>query len=308
MILILSNPADVHARHVGDLLRRRGHEVAVVSRADFGNGACMSLFPGVGRGSLTIDGKMVDLDDVSAIWSRRPGRVQPAAAITNLLDRSFAEAEWTQTLDGLWSLTVAHTVNPLVAQRAATKPAQLAAAARVGLRVPETLITSDPAEVGEFADRFRHGIVHKAITSPQHQFIDTRVWSSSDAQSIEDLPLCPAVFQERIVGPADVRVTVVGPQMFAAMIHTDAGRAGVDSRLDLDAPCTVYELHHDVERALRLLMRELGLLFGTIDLKVADDGCHVFLEVNPQGQFMYVEIITGMPISESLADYLANGG
>jgi glutathione synthase/RimK-type ligase-like ATP-grasp enzyme len=52
-------------------------------------------------------------------------------------------------------------------------------------------------------------------------------------------------------------------------------------------------------------MGELGLVFGTIDLKVADNGDHVFLEINPQGQFLYIEILTGLPISNALADFLA---
>jgi biotin carboxylase len=53
-------------------------------------------------------------------------------------------------------------------------------------------------------------------------------------------------------------------------------------------------------------MRQLGLLFGTIDMKLTDEGEHVFLEVNPQGQFLYIEILTGMPIASAVADFLAH--
>jgi hypothetical protein len=53
-------------------------------------------------------------------------------------------------------------------------------------------------------------------------------------------------------------------------------------------------------------MDRLRLVFGTIDLKVADNGEHVFLEVNPQGQFHHIEILTGLPISNALADYLTD--
>ncbi len=51
-------------------------------------------------------------------------------------------------------------------------------------------------------------------------------------------------------------------------------------------------------------MDKLGLVFGTIDLKLADSGERVFLEVNPQGQFLYIEIQTGLPISNALAELL----
>ena len=52
-------------------------------------------------------------------------------------------------------------------------------------------------------------------------------------------------------------------------------------------------------------MHELNLVFGTIDLKITTGGEYVFLEVNPQGQFLYVEILTGMPITSAVAKLLA---
>lgn len=52
-------------------------------------------------------------------------------------------------------------------------------------------------------------------------------------------------------------------------------------------------------------MATLGLVFGTIDLKITHDGEYVFLEVNPQGQFLYVENLTGLPITLALARLLA---
>jgi glutathione synthase/RimK-type ligase-like ATP-grasp enzyme len=183
--------------------------------------------------------------------------------------------------------------------------AQLSVAARVGLRVPKTLITSDPAEALNFLGDSEGAMVHKAMTSPQHKFLDSRLWDANDAQRIDDLPLCPTIFQERIIGPADVRATVVGDRILSARIETSDGCAGVDSRLDGDAPCTPCQLPIDVEDGLRRLMKELGLVFGTIDLKIADNGDHVFLEVNPQGQFIYIEIRAGLPISDTLAEFLA---
>jgi hypothetical protein len=98
MILILSNPTDVHARHIANLVRQRGHEVSYLSRADFGNGVSLSLCPDAQCGSITVDGKRIVSDEISAVWSRRPGRVHAPPAITDGLDRSFTEGEWAQTL------------------------------------------------------------------------------------------------------------------------------------------------------------------------------------------------------------------
>lgn len=49
-------------------------------------------------------------------------------------------------------------------------------------------------------------------------------------------------------------------------------------------------------------MRRLGLVFGVVDLRISSQDGHIyFLEVNPQGQFLYLEVKTGLPIIRSLA-------
>ncbi len=190
-------------------------------------------------------------------------------SITDELDRSFTEKEWSQSLDSFFTIAFRRIVSPPLAQRAALKPESS----------------------------------HKAITSPVHRFIDTRTWNPEDVKHIADLPLCPTLFQERIQGPGDVRVTVVGTQIFSAYL---SGRPGVvDSRLDAESTFSPHKLPRDLESTIVRLMNKLGLDFGTIDLKLADNGEYVFLEVNPQGQFLYIEIRTGLPISTALADFLA---
>lgn len=304
MIVILSNPQDVHARHIANKLRRRGLDVVCISKADFGNGASIAVSPAAQRGELKLfDGRRIASDVISAVWHRRPGSIHVNPAIDDELDRSFATNEWTQAIDCFFSLASIRSVSPPVKQRAATKPLQLSLASQVGLCVPPTLITSDPEEALAFVALHDGVVVHKAMTAPPHQFIDTRVWDADASEHLADLPLCPTILQERVLGPADVRATVVGRQIYSACIVTS--RAEVDSRLDPDAPCIRYQLPTDIESALLRLMDELGLVFGTIDLKLADSGEHVFLEVNPQGQFLYIEILTGLPISDAVTDFLA---
>jgi hypothetical protein len=278
-----------------------------MSKADFGNGASVTVNPDAQQGELKLsDGTRIASGDICAVWHRRPGVVMVNPAITDERDRSFTQNEWTQAIDGFFSLDSLRSVSPPAKQRAASKPRQLSVASQVGLRVPQTLITSDPDEAIAFIAGRRGAVVHKAMTAPPHQFIDTRAWDSAASRRVADLAFCPTILQERVFGPADVRVTIVGDQIFSACILTSHGRAEVDSRLDTDAPCTPYELPDSVGSALLRLMYELGLVFGTVDFKVADNGEHVFLEVNPQGQFLYIEILTGLPISDALAGLLAH--
>jgi D-alanine-D-alanine ligase-like ATP-grasp enzyme len=56
------------------------------------------------------------------------------------------------------------------------------------------------------------------------------------------------------------------------------------------------------------MVQALGLNFGCIDFIVRPDGRMVFLECNPNGQWLWIEMATKMPISESNACQLASSG
>lgn len=307
MILILAGREDVHARRVGNLVQERGQAVRIVDCADFGEGACLSYSPGKRANAKARNGEYIDFESVQSVWYRRPRYSQIGQGIEEPAVRSFCRQEWTILLDGLFLGSQARFINPLLAEFAAVKPRQLQVAASIGLNVPETLITNDPDEASAFIEWHKGKVVHKAMASPKDRLLDTRMWSGDDMPLMfETLKLAPTMFQSLVRGPADVRVTVVGDRLFAAKIDTARGNAGLDSRLDMDAPFEEYVLPWRLEGQLRSFMADMGLVYGTVDLKISDEGEYFFLEVNPQGQFLYVEILTGMPISEAMAELLAD--
>lgn len=244
--------------------------------------------------------------DVRVLWTRRPTSPAIPDTVIDAEHRRFARQEWQDLLEGMTvSLSIdAFVVNPLPAQRAAIKPYQLAVAQRIGLRVPDTLITSDPRRAQEFVAKHQGQVVHKAMTSPRNAFVHTRLWEESDRDALHQLLIAPAIFQELIEGPTDIRATIVGDEIYAAAISTSQSRAGLDSRLDLDVPTVACELPSDIAAQLQSLMAELGLIFATVDLKVDVNGQLYFLELNPQGQFLYVEVLTGLPIAAAVARLL----
>jgi len=314
MILILAPNEDLHARRVAQEVERLGDTALILDAQEAGSGLCASMrFVGSDREILVrrAGGTPIEhLDAVDAVWTRRPGRPTVLGSVLDADHRQFALSEWRSLLDGMTATIGMSTrvVNPLEAQRAAAvKPYQLAVAQRVGLRIPDTLITSDPQHVKEFIDRHHGSVVHKAMTALPQAFLETRLWRDEDLSRLEQLPLAPTIFQEFVDGPADIRVTIAGDEQFAARIASSSSRIGIDSRLDLDVPARACDLPSDVSASLDALMRGLALSFATIDLKVDAQGDHYFLEVNPQGQFLYIEILTGQLISAAVARTLVNG-
>ena len=51
-------------------------------------------------------------------------------------------------------------------------------------------------------------------------------------------------------------------------------------------------------------MDRLDLNYGAIDIIVTPDGRHVFLEINPVGEFFWLELRPGFAISDAIADVL----
>jgi glutathione synthase/RimK-type ligase-like ATP-grasp enzyme len=310
VIVILAPPEDLHARRVAQEIELLGETAQIISWLRAARGLRASLSYAGALAEVLIqseqDGPATRLTDVRAIWARRPSPPFIPAAVIDAEHRRFARQEWQDLLEGLTlSLGLdAVMVNPLPAQRSAVKPYQLAMAQRIGLRVPETLITSDPVRAQRFIDGHQGRVVHKAMTSPRNAFVDTRRWQEADRGALHQLLVAPAIFQQLVEGPTDIRATIVGQEIYAAAIRTEQSRAGLDSRLDLDVPTTAYEIPREIAARLQSLMAALGLTFATIDLKVDDAGQLHFLELNPQGQFLYIEILTGLPIAAAVARLL----
>lgn len=266
----------------------------------------LSYVPGATRQVLTDSiGESFDPRNIDTVWYRRnPPPWFPTIREDD--ERRFAISEWACAIEGLLSeLPVRFVSNP-ARQREATKPRQLQAAARVGLCVPDTLITNDRQLATAFVAKHHGKVVHKVLSPTEHFFPDTRRFDDHARAALENLSLAPTMFQEEILGSTELRITIVGKSLYTAKIGPDTNDDRVDSRLNLDRPYTSSELPSNVERPLLALMEELGLLFGTVDMKINENGEHVFFEVNPQGQFLYVEILTGLRISQGVAEFLAS--
>jgi glutathione synthase/RimK-type ligase-like ATP-grasp enzyme len=198
--------------------------------------------------------------------------------------------------------------DPTLEEAAEDKPRQLAVAAKLGLAVPRSLVTNDPAAAREFIRERPEGeTIHKNVASAASIWRPTGVARLRDRELFPTVRHLPLLFQERIPAEADVRVTVVGRRIFAAEIGYDENPA-LDWRVDFDRTLMrVVKLPRDIEAKLRRFVGELGLVYAAIDLRRRPDGEHVFLEVNPSGQWLFVERRTGLPITAALAELLARG-
>lgn len=313
MILIFSHDEDEHVEPVLEALARRRAEAVVLDLADLPRFGTVA-FP-FGRGGareIRLEGRPpLDLDQVTAVWWRRPRAPVPPPGMTPA-HAAFAVRQSAEAVTGVVTALVgrARFVNdPWRDDAAAHKTYQLSLAGDAGLTVPATLVTSDPGEARQFlAALGEGGAVHKPVCAQDpSEWRVTRRIRPRDLERLEALRLAPVILQEHVRG-VDVRVTIMGDELFAAEYDARATRSPDDFRVVsedpacLVRPCTLPAAE---AAALRRLMERLGLVYGAADFRRREDGRWLFLEVNPAGQWRFVERRTGQPMTEALASVLA---
>jgi glutathione synthase/RimK-type ligase-like ATP-grasp enzyme len=205
-------------------------------------------------------------------------------------------------------------VNPLhTLQIERCKPTQLVVAERCGLRIPATLISNDPEEIRSF---FRAAGNGRVIYKTFNAFVPTSLLTEELLSDADALRWTPGIYQHYVEKDHELRVTVIGSRLFAVRIFSQSTVHGtVDWREAQWAPegessDLTFEpatLPKPVRDACRRLIRRLGLVYGAIDLIVTPGGEHVFLEVNPSGQFLWIEDEVGLPLLDAMSEMLIQG-
>lgn len=264
-ILILTGRDDLTADAVVEELVNRGEEVVRFDTADFPTASRLAVsLTGDGWAGLLAGSRLVRLESVKSVWWRRPNEFRtpddwPGPA------RALAVSEARSGLLGvLGSLDVRWINHPADDAAANYKPRQLAVAARVGLDVPRSVITSDPDHAREFigSDQVVYKGLGGGVLGPggKRQFV--AIHAGSEAA--------------RLDWRSDYRSLTYEPVDIPAEVAKGVGR----------------------------LMDELRLYFGALDFAVTPDGRWVFFEVNPNGQWHWLAVRAGIPLVEAMADAL----
>jgi hypothetical protein len=320
MILILTEPDDVHADAVIERLKQRRAEWFRFNPADFPARANVSLGfepDGRTRALLRTAETTIDLTRLRSVWYRRPQPPVPHEQITNDAVRSFVAEDCLVFLRDLW-----HTIecrwlpgNPMTIRAAELKAAQLRIAGELGLELPPTLVTNEPDEFLDFYRQHKGNIVTKLAGTSFHRSFGnhhmrfTEVVSRRDLGHVSSIRHCPVILQAYVPKRLELRITVVGQQVFAAEIHSQETHHTRHDwrRYDLDhTPHVAHDLPPDVREKCVRLVERLGLTYGAIDMILTPDGRYVFVEINPNGQYLWIEQKTGLPISEAVCDFLMN--
>lgn len=311
MLLLVTNRRDITMDYVVAELRRRGEPYMRLNTELLPQALCTMAGHPRDAWSISLGDETIQGAQISAAYFRRPGAPAVSDHVADEGERAYVEAEWSSFLKSLYSRLEGRWLNsPTNIFIAEDKPMQLLLAREIGFCVPQAVITNDIVSA--------RGITAtgQAIGKPLRQAVLTgeteRVIFTTRLGQIEDnqadaIALTPFIVQTEVLKQYDVRVTVVGKRVLATAIWSQENaetetdwRQG--SRPDLRHEKIV--LPDLVQRQCVELVARLGLRYGAIDLICDRSGKLWFLEINPNGQWAWIENLTGYPIASAIVDEL----
>lgn len=333
-IVIVTQMEDAHADDVILRLGEMGHEPVRLNTQDIPSNIRLTMSFGRGAGTvwsgaieILTNGRAIAIDQVRSVWWRRPGRFGLPDGLSEQ-ESEFATGEIDHTLRGLWASLDCYWMSPPDRIRQASwRAGQLRRAAEIGFDVPQTLITTDLDEVRRFHKTFDGHVVYKVMSDPflglpkieerypdrplaEVQLTRTTLITETELAMLDSIAAAPCMFQEYVPKRVELRVTVIGDEVFPAEIHSqEREETLVDWHGSMDIRYSKADLPPAVAERCLALVRSYGLNFSAIDLIVTPDDRYVFVESNPNGQFAFVEeLVPELEMTAAIADCLVRGG
>jgi hypothetical protein len=297
-LIVLAPADDNHTAPIKWALEKAGHKVVCWAGLSWMEECQASLLIGESD-TLVLGGHSVDPGDV--VWIRRPEPPLPNPK-TAEPDKKFAALEYRSfyhSIAYLLETLPVWCINRYSAARVMIQKAvQLRLARKCGLKTPATLMSNTPATVKDFFERENSRNICKGFTPHVWQkegkmtvaITETFELTRDQLPSDEILTYAPAIYQERVPKEFDVRMVLMGNQIYSYALtnkkqaldwRQDAGLGHVTAEWIATPP--------DVEKGVLEFARQSGLCFGSLDFGVDAEGDWWFLEINEQGQFLWLD-------------------
>lgn len=300
--LILSSTGDVTSDYLCERLadaKLAVHRLDTDRIAQHATLRCDSI-----RSEFTDEnGAVVSPADVATLILRRPKPIETCLEGDEYQKR-HASGEWAEALEGfLAQIPAERWINhPSNNFRASHKIEQLRRASRAGLKVPAWIVTNRSETARHFFSTCSRGMIAKPLASGyierEDPADDTVIFTSEVTEyqldSLGNIDKCPVLFQEKVQKQSDVRLVVVGDSMVAVELH--AIDRGGQQRLDIrrnamsDVDYVSADIPETIRGSVQRLMKEYGLVFAAFDFAIDRDGTWIFFEINPNGQWAWLDL------------------
>lgn len=320
MVIILTNKDDVTSDFIVRELKKQTIEYYRLNTEDIPQWIDVK-FSLKENSYVLIDRKRhieIDLGKITAVYFRRAQVATLEHIDANVQEKRYLRGELAYLLEGIYKiLDNQYWLNNIYKIREAeNKIYQLQIARELGFIIPESLITNVPESVIDLMGGFNDDCIIKPIKSGNVD-IETSskiiFTSKIEKDFFEDktrIASFPIYVQENIHKQYDLRCIVIGNDVFCAQIESQKYD---DSKIDWRKGKNFlihkkHELPKDIKEKCIQITKRLSLNYSAIDLILDKNGQYIFLECNPNGQWAWLEIRLGFPISKKIVELIREGG
>ncbi|MFC4817735.1 ATP-grasp domain-containing protein [Flavobacterium sp. GCM10023249] len=264
---------------------------------------------------LDYEGTRTSIHDCTAMWYRRSHNL--GSGLNGLVEGEFLSSihgEVRTTLNGmLEGMNCFQLGKYSMYRRLDSKEEQMKIASGLGLKVPETCITNSPDEAKRFV-RSHTSVIAKMQSSfaiykdGVENVVFTNEIKEDNLESIESLQYCPMQFQQKLEKKLELRITIVGEEVYAFAIDSQKlDNAKLDWRREgvkLLKDWVPYDLPIDIKEKLLQMMDVYGINYGAADIIVTPEDEYFFLEINSAGEFYWLDMLIDGEISTQIAKVL----
>jgi hypothetical protein len=296
-IIVLAHPKDDHAAPVQWALEQAGYQAACWSGVSWTEQEQASLLLDQ-TPNMNLGAHRMENGDV--IWLRQPDQPHhPAVSKTGGKPAVSSYPAFFDALAYMLETLPVRCINRFsVSCLVRNKAVQLRLAGASGLKIPATLMSNSPAAVREFFDQNPTNAICKAFAAHvwQQQGSEDIAVTETFRLSREQLPpdevltYAPAIYQQMVKKQFDVRVLLMGERIYSFALRTPGN--SLDWRRDaalrnLDVETIQTPVH--VESSILRFAQKIGVSFGVMDFAVDPNEEWWFLEINEQGQFLWLD-------------------
>ncbi|MCK6611821.1 MAG: hypothetical protein L6Q78_12375 [Bacteroidia bacterium] len=303
MILIITHKTDFTADFVINKLNQRGIAYKRLN--------CEDIFKDEYKIKLNSNFtySILGEEKYKSVWFRRTKL--PEIKGLKREEKLYILYETESLFENIFSTLTANWLSsPSAVYEAENKLLQLKTAIKIGFNIPQTLITNSKQELKQFYSDCNHDIILKPISQTRIQynegsaFIFTNPIPEDYITNIESYDLTPCIYQKNIPKEYELRVTVVGDLVFSAAVYSQADEETKNDWRKKKLKFEPVEIPNEIQQKCITLLKELDLKFGAIDLIKTPNEEYVFLEINPNGQWAWIETQTGQKISDAIINQL----
>ena len=246
----------------------------------------------------------IQFEQLKGVFYRAPVFLRTQAKAELSVQEQLERNQWSSFLRNLIIFQNANWINnPVYTYRAENKMFQLCVAESCGLQIPKTYVSNISVNMLEREKKYIVKSLDTALfydtQNNKEMFTYSNVVSGEELQDYE-LASAPIIIQEFLNPKVDCRVTYIQGKLFPVKILQNGEGLYGDWRLRKDELEYVpFQLPPNISVAICKLMQKLEIQFGGIDLAIVGEK-YFFIEVNPTGEWGWLEIKTGMQISQTI--------